>query len=173
MGLRKGHCYTKVKRAYTRRSKYKKKGYIKAVPVNKIMKYDMGDIKREFPIEVNLVSKEHLQIRHNALESARVVVNRHLIELLGSNFRLKLRLYPHHVLRENKMITGAGADRMQSGMQRAFGKPVGLAAQVRKRQVVFSAYVDQDSVISARGALLMAKHRLPGTYSIEIVPHKI
>jgi large subunit ribosomal protein L10e len=169
MGLRKGHCYTTVKRAYTRKSKYKNKSYVKAVPFNKVMKFDMGDNKKEFPVNVNLISKQAIQIRHNALEAARVVVNRHLTENLGNNFRLKLRLYPHHVLRENKMLTGAGADRMQSGMQRAFGKPVGIAAQVRKNQIVFSAFVDKDFVDVARAALAMARPRLPGTYRTEIV----
>ncbi len=168
MGLRKGHCYSKVKRAYTRKSKYKNKAYIKAAPINKVMKYDMGDLKKQFPVEVKLVSKQHIQIRHNSLESARVVVNRHLAENLGNNFRLLLRLYPHHVLRENKMLTGAGADRMQSGMQRSFGKPVGLAARVRKDHVVFSAFVDSDCVGVARAALAMARPRMPGRYSIEV-----
>lgn len=169
MGLRKGHCYTHVKRAYTRKSKYKNKAYVKAVPINKVMKYNMGDLKKDFGVEVKLVSKQHIQLRHNALEAARVVVNRHLTESLGNNFRLFLRLFPHHVLRENKMLTGAGADRMQSGMQRAFGKPVGLAAQVRKNQVVFSAFVDKENVDAARSALAMARPRLPGKYTIEIV----
>jgi len=133
------------------------------------MKYEMGDLKKEFAVEIKLVSKQAIQIRHNALESARVVVNRHLADDLGNSFKLSLKLYPHHVLRENKMLTGAGADRMQSGMQRAFGKPVGIAAQVRKGQVVFSAFVDKENVDAARSALAMAKHRLPGLYSIEMV----
>ncbi|MEM4244897.1 MAG: 50S ribosomal protein L16, partial [Candidatus Nanoarchaeia archaeon] len=90
-------------------------------------------------------------------------------ENLGSNFRLKLKLYPHHVLRENKMLTGAGADRMQSGMQHAFGRPVGLAARVKKGQVVFSAEVDSDGVDVARNALAMAKPRLPGKFTIQVI----
>jgi large subunit ribosomal protein L10e len=169
MGLRKGHCYTKVKRAYTRKSKYKNKSYVKAVPFNKVMKYDMGDNKKVFPVEVNLRTKQAIQLRHNALEAARVVVHRHLVDTLGNNFRLKLKLYPHHVLRENKMLTGAGADRMQSGMQRAFGKPVGIAARLKKGQIVFSAFVDKEYVDVARSTLMMARHRLPGTYTIEII----
>ncbi|MFH1331884.1 MAG: 50S ribosomal protein L16 [archaeon] len=169
MGLRKGHCYSTVKRAYTRKSKYKKKAYVKAAPFNKVMKYDMGDLKKNFPVEIKLVTKQPIQIRHNALESARVVVNRHLTDNLGNNFKLLLRLYPHHILRENKMLTGAGADRMQSGMQRSFGKPVGLAARVKKGQVVFSAFVDKEQVDVARAALTMARHRMPGRYGIEVV----
>ncbi|MEM4266656.1 MAG: 50S ribosomal protein L16 [Candidatus Nanoarchaeia archaeon] len=169
MGLRPAHCYTKVERAYTRKSKYKNKAYVKAAPISKIMKYEMGDIKKDFPVKVNLVSKQPIQIRHNALESARVVVNRHLSEALGNNFKLFLKLYPHHVLRENKMLTGAGADRMQSGMQHAFGRPVGLAARVKKGQVVFSAEVDSDGVDVARNALAMAKPRLPGKFTIQVI----
>lgn len=172
MGLRKGRCYTTVKRAYTRRSKYKSKAYVKSVPVNKIIKYKMGDLKKEFPVEIMFKSNQAIQIRHNALESARILVNRHLIESLGNNFRFVLRLYPHHVLRENKMLTGAGADRMQSGMQRAFGKPVGLAARVKKGQVVFSVYLEESSIPAVRSALSKAKSRLPGTYSMEVIKPK-
>ncbi len=35
-----------------------------------------------------------------------------------------------YILRENKMIATAGADRLQEGMRKAFGKPIGLAARV-------------------------------------------
>ena len=127
--LRKAKCYRNVKRAYTRKSKYKKKGYIKAIPSLKIVKFDIGNLKKKFSNEVSLYSKEKIQVRENALESARLIVNRKLNKVLGaSNFHLKLRLFPHHALRENKMLTGAGADRMQTGMQRAFGKVIGSAA---------------------------------------------
>src|SRR3989344_1206597 len=116
--LRKGHCYTDVERAYTRRSKFKKKGFIKAIPPSKISRYDMGDLKKEFPAKLELKSNKDIQIRHNSLESARQIVNRRLSKKLGPlGYHLKIMVYPHHVLRENKMITGAGADRMQTGMQ--------------------------------------------------------
>lgn len=168
-GLRKGHSYSKYfKRAYTRKSKFKKKGYIKASPLSKIVKYDMGDLKRDFPRMVHLVSKQKLQLRHNALESVRIMINRRINKELGQNYRLKLRVYAHHILRENKMLTGAGADRMQSGMQRAFGKPMGLAVQVKKGQKIFTAYTDDDGVEKARKALKLGTTRLPQKYSIII-----
>ena len=45
---------------------------------------------------------------------------------------LRFRLAnPHVVLRENKIATGAGADRVSQGMRAAFGKGVGLAARLR------------------------------------------
>ncbi len=166
-GLRKGHAYSKYyKRAYTRKSKYKNKAFVKAVPNNKIVKFDMGDLKKDFPKKVHIVSKQKLQLRHNALESARVLINRRLVKEFGQNYRFKLRLYPHHVLRENKMLTGAGADRMQSGMQRAFGKPMGIAARLKKDQKIFTAYVEEKDVEKAKAAMKAGLTRLPQKYSI-------
>ena len=168
-GLRKGHSYSKaIKRPYTRKSKFKNKSYVKAVPISKIVKYDMGDLKKEFPRKVHLVTNEDVQLRHNAVESARVIINRHMHELLGQNYRLKLRQYPHHVLRENKMLTGAGADRMQSGMQQAFGSPTGIAIQAKKGCKLFTAYVENDGIEKAKKAFSSGRARLPKTYSIII-----
>ncbi len=167
-GLRKGKCYKKITRAYTRKSKFKKKSYINALPTVKIIKFNMGNVKKQFEYEINLISKEPLQIRHNALESSRMIVNRKLNEKLGTAaYYLKLRVYPHHALRENKMLTGAHADRMQTGMQRAFGKVVGIAAQVKKGKTVFSVYVDQKDLETAKSILKTATPRLPGKYLIE------
>ena len=168
VGLRKGHCYTTVKRAYTRKSKFKMKGYIKAIPQSKISRYDMGDLKKTFPYRVSLVTKGPVQVRHNALESGRLAVNRRLTVNLGNNFFFKIRVYPHHVLRENKMITGAGADRMQTGMQHAFGRAIGIAAQLKKGQTIYSVDVEESALQAAKEALHRAIPRLPGKYSIEI-----
>jgi large subunit ribosomal protein L10e len=167
-GLRKGHCYTPVKRAYTRKSKFKKKGYIKAVPNSKIVRYDMGNSKKQFPYTVDLISKAPIQVRHNSLESARQIVNRRLTLGLGNNFFFKIRVYPHHILRENKMISGAGADRMQTGMQKAFGRPIGVAAQLKKGQKLFTIQVEEAGVKAAKESLHKAIHRIPGQYSIQI-----
>ena len=74
-GLRKGRCYREIERAYTRKSKFRSKGFVKAIPPNKIIKYNMGNAKKEFPAKITLVSKESVQIRNNSMESARQVVN--------------------------------------------------------------------------------------------------
>src|SRR3989338_4508863 len=168
VGLRKGKCYRKLTRAYTRKSKVKSKAYIKAIPQNKVVRYDMGNSKGNFDHTINLVSTQRIQIRHNALESARLVVFRRLQELGINNFYLKLKAYPHHVLRENKMISGARADRLQTGMSHSFGKPVGLAAQVKEGTVVFSVDVNKDNVNKATEALKLATPRIPGRFFIEI-----
>ena len=166
--LRKGHSYTNVKRAYTRKSKFKAKGYIKAIPTSKVVRYDMGNQKKQFTHTLDLVSKQPIQVRHNALESCRLMVNRHLALGLNNNYFFKVRVYPHHVLRENKMITGAGADRMQKGMQKAFGKAIGLSAQVKKKQPVFSVLTNKKNIDLAKSALNKAKPRMPGQFSIEL-----
>lgn len=168
VGLRKGHCYSSVKRAYTRKSKVRAKSFIKTVPNNKIVRYYMGNQKKNFSYELELVTKQPVQIRHNALESCRMVVNRRLHLNLGMNYMFNIRVYPHHILRENKMLAGAGADRMQKGMQHSFGKPIGLAAQLRKGQTVFSVKVDKEHVDVAKIALRMATPRMPGQYVIEV-----
>src|SRR5438093_8931746 len=84
----------------------------------------MGDLSTHFARRVHLVSRENVQIRHNALESARVSANKVLFDKYGeTGYRLQLCVYLHIILRENKMIATAGADRLQEGMRRAFGKP--------------------------------------------------
>ena len=169
MGLRKGKCYRRIKRAYTRRSKFKIKSFIKTIPPTKIVKYDMGTSTKKFPYKISLISKDDIQLRQNALESVRLVVNRKLHTKIGPfNYHLKIEVYPHHVLRENKMLTGAHADRMQTGMQLSFGKPVGLAAQVRKGQKVITADVDKRHVEIAKEIIKSSYSRLPGHFGIEV-----
>lgn len=165
-GLRKGVCYRNVVRAYTRKSKYKSKGYIKAIPPLKIVKFDQGNLQKKYEAKISLFSKQSIQIRHNALESARQVVHKHLSDLLGNNYHLKVMVYPHHILREHKMLTGAGADRMNPGMSQSFGKAVGTAAQVKEGQPIIMIGVDQKDIESAKIALRFAIARLPGKYYI-------
>ena len=102
-----GSMYRNVRqRSFTRRK------YMGGVPGSQVIHYDMGDKSNTtFPIKVSLVVEEKCQIRHVALESARVTANRHLSADAGKmGFYMKLRVYPHEVLRENKQATGAGAD---------------------------------------------------------------
>jgi large subunit ribosomal protein L10e len=172
-GLRKGHCYSHIKRPFTRKSKFKKKGFIKSVPNSKIVRFEMGDPKKTFDSEILMISKKDVQIRHNAIESSRQIINRNLNDKVGpTNYFFQVHMFPHHVLRENKMLGGAHADRLQTGMAHAFGKPVGLAAQVKKGKIMFSVKVNSDSIENARKSLMKASPRMPGQCRIEIVQHK-
>lgn len=160
--LRKGKCYRELERPYTRKSRFKTKSFVKVIPPSKIVKFDMGDTKKGFPCKVNLISKDSVQIRNNALESARQVINRRLAKHLGPlGFSMKVTAYPHHILRENKMITGAGADRMQTGMAHSFGKAIGTAAQVKKGKTIMSVFVNEKDKKIALDCLKLAAPRLP------------
>ena len=122
----------------------------------------MGDLSTHFARKVHLLSRENVQIRHNALESARVSANKVLFDKYGeTGYRLQLCVYPHIILRENKMIATAGADRLQEGMRRAFGKPTGRAARVRDGQSILIVYVPEDGVETARKALDTASTKFP------------
>jgi len=148
---------------------YTRKEYIRGPPPPKITKFTMGDTSAKFTHQLFLIAQESAQVRHNALEAARVAVNRLLAEKLGNNFRLQVVPYPHVVLRENKMIFGAHADRLQDGMKRAFGKPIGSAARVKPDQPVVLVNVNEEGIEVAKEALKrgMAKLPIPSRIVIE------
>lgn len=168
MGIRPAKCYRKLERPYTRQSRRKpKKGYVKGVPGSKINKFEMGDAKKEFSLVARLVSNNGVQIRHNALEAARVTANRYLDKTIGKeNYFIKILIYPHHVMRENTLATGAGADRFQTGMRKAFGKPIGLAARVKPGQSLMEVRVPKSKQKFAKDALRRSAAKFPTTCSI-------
>ncbi|HLD42185.1 MAG TPA: 50S ribosomal protein L16 [archaeon] len=163
MGIRPGKCYRTMKRPYTRQSQRKpKKGYIKGVPGSKLVTFEMGKPKDNFTLKVSLVAERSVQIRHNSLEAARVAANKFLADALGEeNFYMKVIVFPHHVLRENAMATGAGADRYQSGMRLAFGRPVGTAARVFENQKIFSVMSVPGKYSEIKKAFKVATSKLP------------
>lgn len=100
--------------------------YIHGAPVCKVQKFTMGDYKATYQYKVSLIAESRVQVRHNALEAARVSANKVMSDKLGeTGYLLKVVTYPHVILRENRMIATAGADRLQEGMRRSFGKPNG------------------------------------------------
>src|SRR3989304_8119114 len=148
MALRPGRCYRRLERPYTRQSrKTPRKGYVKGVPKPKITEFELGT-KGVYDNALFLVSERDVQIRHNALEASRVTAVQLLEKNIGKGgvFFLKIRVYPHHVLRENALATGAGADRFQQGMRQSFGKPIGTAAQVREGQALMEIRTNDISV---------------------------
>lgn len=127
----------------------------------------MGDPNKKFTMRLRLISKTNLQIRHNALEAARQTCNRLLEKTLGKNgYYLKLRAYPHHILRENPLASGAGADRMSTGMAGSFGKAIGSAARVFKDGTVMTVDVNKEQMAVARQSLRRAYTKLPASFSI-------
>jgi large subunit ribosomal protein L10e len=140
---------------------FSRKEYVRGFPQPKITKFTMGNTKAKFEIEAKLISLESAQIRHNALEAARVASNRPLMDKLVNNYRLDVHPFPHTILRENKMIFGAHADRLQQGMRRSFGTAIGTAARVKPGQVIISIHVNSDSANLAKNALRLGSTKLP------------
>src|SRR3989344_5577480 len=174
MGLRPGRCYRGHQRPYTRQStRVPKKGYVKGVPKSKITEFELGT-KADYNTTLFLVAERSVQIRHNALESARIMAVQTLDKNMGkgSTYFIRVRVYPHQVLRENAMATGAGADRFQSGMRANFGKPVGTAAVVYKKQKVIEVRVNKVGIPAAKLALKKAAYKLPtpSTFLVESMP---
>ena len=140
---------------------YTRKKYMRGFPPSKIVKFTMGNSKVDFDYEVKLVSLKRVQIRHNALEAARIATNRLLLNNLPENYFLKILPYPHCVLRENKMIFGAHADRLQDGMRASFGKPIGTAARVEPNQKIIIVKVNKQGIDAAKESLSRGKSKLP------------
>ncbi|MCD6508833.1 MAG: 50S ribosomal protein L16 [Thermoprotei archaeon] len=157
MPLRPGRCYRKIKGPpYTRLE------YISSIPPVNIAKFEDGNVHGDFPVTLHLVALEDSQIRSNALESARLATIRYLASEVGSaNYFFKLRVYPHHILRENKMIAGAGADRLQDGMRLAFGTPIGRAARVYRGTQIITVKTYPQFIEKAKEALRRASYKLP------------
>lgn len=81
-------------------------------------------------------------------------------------FHLRVRIHPYHVLRINKMLSCAGADRLQTGMRGAFGKPFGLCARVGIGQVLLSIRCRDVHATVAEEALRRAKFKFPGRQKV-------
>jgi len=171
--LRKFVSYRRIERPYTRTSKYKGKSFVRMNPHIHIVGFELGSPKKKFPYTLNLISKDSLQIRDNALESAKQTSNKILESSIGlSGYHLKLKPYPYHVLRENPLASGAGADRFSTGMQKSFGKPIGNAAQIRKGDIIFQISVGKVHLDLAKTALTRASKKLPGSCTIQVVENK-
>ena len=162
--LRPAKCYRRVKRPFTRQSRKKpRKGYAKGVPGSKINKFETGNPKKKFSMTAELVAKQNVQIRHNALEAMRVTANKYLNRELGEEYFLKVLIFPHHVMRDNPTATGAGADRFQTGMRKSYGRPIGTAAQVKSGQSVLLVRVNKEKRMIAKEALRRASNKIPTT----------
>jgi len=141
---------------------YTRKEYMGGVPGSKIVRFTMGNTEENFTHKVKIVNIRSGQIRHNALEAARVAALRRLERALErKNFLLKIVPFPHNVLREHKRVNVAQADRFQEGMKKAYGKPVSVAARVDERDTVMYAEVDRRNLDVAKDALDKASHKLP------------
>merc|ERR1712027_109978 len=160
-GRRPARCYR-----YQKGKPYIKSRYCRGVPDPKIRIYDLGKKNAtvdEFPAVYHLVSDEKEQLTAEALEASRIVVNKYMATVCGrESFHGRIRCHPYHVLRINKMLSCAGADRLQTGMRGAYGKPQGLTARVDIGQILISIRTKPSNLAHAKEALRRARYKFPG-----------
>ena len=169
--IRAFKAYRGLERPYTRISKFNKKNYVRGgYPHSKIIKFDLGNKTGMFDTVLRLNTTAALNIRHNALESARLSSNRFLERNSNrSAYHLKIKVYPFHLLRENPLASGAGADRMSTGMKKSFGKIIGSAARLKNGQTVIEVRVNKEHTKVAKEALKRASKKLPCSCRIEVI----
>ena len=145
----------------------------------------------EFPFCCHLVSDEYEQLSSEALEAARICANKYVTKTSGKDsFHMRVRVHPFHVLRINKMLSCAGADRyvalsrcfsfvqlpfngnslprLQTGMRGAWGKPYGTVARVNIGQIILSIRTKDQNAPVVQEALRRARYKFPGRQKIII-----
>jgi len=140
---------------------YTSKQFAPGAPNPKVARFTTGKSRPDYDYLFKLVSEGKVQIRHNALEAARVAASKKVAAIGEENFFLKVVAYPHIILRENKMIATAGADRLQEGMRKAFGKPIGLAARVDIGDTVLELSLKSENMEKGKVAMKAAATKLP------------
>lgn len=169
MGIRPAHtCRNLGKTPWTRYSKKKpRKSYVKALPHLSLLVYEMGNRKQPFDFTYDLVAEGDVQLRDNSLEAARQAANKYLEKVIPNLYFFKVRVFPHNVIRENKMIAGAGADRLQKGMRLAYGRSTDRAARIRAGQQVFTINVASANAQHIVEAFRRAKRKMSGAFRVE------
>jgi len=161
MGRRPSRCYRVAKN-----KPYPKSRFCRGVPDPKIRTYDLGSRKASveaFSDTIHIVSAEKEQITCEALEAARIQANKYMTKNTAKEaFHMRIRAHPFHVLRINKMLSCAGADRLQTGMRQSYGKPYGTCARVRIGQILMSIRTSEKFIPVAQEALRRAKMKFAG-----------
>ncbi|KAL8403570.1 hypothetical protein RB594_008725 [Gaeumannomyces avenae] len=167
MARRPARCYR-----YCKNKPYPKSRFNRGVPDPKIRIFDLGRKRAtvdDFPLCIHLVSNEYEQLSSEALEAARICANKYLVKNTGKEgFHLRVRAHPYHVVRINKMLSCAGADRLQTGMRGAWGKPNGTVARVNIGQIILSVRTRDSNRGLALEALRRSQYKFPGRQKIII-----
>merc|ERR1712159_564184 len=167
MGRRPSRCYR-----YQKNKPYPKSRFNRGVPDPKLRFYDGGAKKfnwDKFPACVHLVCGEKQQITSEALEAARIAGNKYMQVNCGKeSFHIRIRVHPWHVVRINKMLSCAGADRLQTGMRHAYGKALLKAARVSIGQIMYSVRSKKGNEKNVIEALRRSKFKFAGRQHIVI-----
>jgi large subunit ribosomal protein L10e len=170
MGLRPARTYRDAKKVawarFSRRTP--RKSFVKSMPHNALTQFVMGNLKGEYEAKAELIAAERTMIRDNALESSRQAINKYLEKVLPNGYRFRVLIFPHNVIRENKMIAGAGADRLQSGMAHPYGRPSERGAMIKPGQPLFRVKYMAKDAETVNVAFRRAKCKLSGKWILNL-----
>jgi len=163
------HCYSKIKGpAFQRkRSRSHRREYARGGADSKLRFFQGGlslkEKKREeYDLVVGLKVEKNVQISHYALEALRITINSTLQKKIGrQNYHLTIKIKPFQVIRENRQLNFAGADRIQSGMRNSFGKSIGKAARVRAGKIICEVCCNLKDLPLVKDRLRIANVKLP------------
>ena len=168
--LRPARTYRNIdSQAWSRFSlKKPRKNYVRSMPRTSLIHFNSGKDKADFDLTVRLEAETYIQVRSNSLESARQMINKRLEGAIPGNYYMRVITYPHQVIREHKMATGAGADRISQGMSLSFGRPIGVAARIKKGQSVFLVKSTKQNRKLIADAFRLGMGKLSGSYKIRV-----
>ena len=178
MARRPWHCYKKIKRPsyQKKRSRSHRKEYVRGGPDSVLRMFDTGNRKRplgDWELSLGIKIMHDLQLSHRTLEAIRTSLNRNLQKSLTREvFLIRIRPHPWQMIRENKMMAFAGADRLQSGMRNSFGRVMGRAARVHANQTIVEVFCDFNNKDVIIKALKTAAYKLGAKNRLAVIRMK-
>jgi large subunit ribosomal protein L10e len=116
-----------------------------------------------------VICDEYQQITSETLDAACVVVSKYMITNAGRDlFYICMKPHPFNVLRINKTLSCAGADRLSRGMRGALGKAYGTAARVDIGQVLISVRTKDEKVSMTCETLRRAGTKFAGYQKVHV-----
>jgi len=172
------HCYSSwSRRPYQhKRSANHRREYARGGAQSKIARFWGGNKAvpwEDWELVISLVVDRQIQISSNSLEAIRITINSALQDKIGrSNYRFRVRPKPFQVYRENRMLSVAGADRIQTGMRHSFGRSTGVCARVRAGSVVCDVGASLKDLAIVRDRLRIASMKISSPCSIVVTRYK-
>ena len=172
------HCYSSwTRRPYQhKRSANHRREFARGGAQSKIARFWGGNKAipwENWELVISLVVDKQIQISSNALEAIRITINSALQNKIGrSNYRFRVRPKPFQVYRENRMLSVAGADRIQTGMRHSFGRSTGVCARVRAGSVVCDVGASLKDLAVVRDRLRIASMKISSPCIIVITKYQ-
>ncbi|MBY9008659.1 MAG: 50S ribosomal protein L16 [Candidatus Lokiarchaeota archaeon] len=172
------HCYSSwTRRPYQhKRSANHRREFARGGAQSKIARFWGGNKAipwENWELVISLVVDKQIQISSNALEAIRITINSALQNKIGrSNYRFRVRPKPFQVYRENRMLSVAGADRIQTGMRHSFGRSTGVCARVRAGSVVCDVGASLKDLAVVRDRLRIASMKISSSCIIVITKYQ-